>query len=80
MLNPDDRHIRVYQKRTGMENDDHYIKEGRMAWPLTWVVILGTLPGVFIGYFIRVLYLPDPETFRLFVCCVLLLIGGQTVL
>jgi len=59
-----------------MENDDHYIKEGRMAWPLTWVVILGTLPGVFIAYFIRVLYLPDPGTFRLFVGCVPLFIGG----
>jgi hypothetical protein len=54
-----------------------YIKEGRMAWPLTWVVILGTLPGVFIGYFIRVLYLPDPGAFRLFVGCVLLYIGSK---
>jgi uncharacterized protein len=52
-----------------------YIKEGRMAWPLTWVVIAGTLPGVFIGYYIRVLYLPDPKTFKLFVGCVLLYIG-----
>src|SRR4030043_471703 len=30
-----------------------YLKEGRMAWPLTWVVIAGTLPGVFIGYYLR---------------------------
>ena len=52
-----------------------YIKEGRMAWPLTWVVIAGTLPGVFIGYYLRVLYLPDPATFKLFVGCVLLYIG-----
>lgn len=52
-----------------------YLKEGRMAWPLTWVVILGTLPGVFIGYFLRVLYLPDPRAFKLFVGCVLLYIG-----
>jgi len=52
-----------------------YIKEGRMAWPLTWVVIAGTLPGVFIGYYIRVLYLPDPKVFKLFVGCVLLYIG-----
>ena len=52
-----------------------YIKEGRMAWPLTWVVILGTLPGVFIGYFLRVKYLPDPRSFKLFVGCVLLYIG-----
>jgi uncharacterized membrane protein YfcA len=52
-----------------------YIQEGRMAWPLTWVVIAGTLPGVFIGYYLRVLYLPDPKTFKLFVGCVLLYIG-----
>lgn len=54
-----------------------YLREGRMAWPLTWVVILGTLPGVFIGYYLRVLYLPDPRTFKLFVGCVLLYIGGR---
>jgi len=54
-----------------------YIKEGRMAWPLTWVVIVGTLPGVFIGYYLRVLYLPDPRTFKLFVGCVLLYIGSR---
>jgi uncharacterized protein len=52
-----------------------YVKEGRMAWPLTWVVIAGTLPGVFIGYYLRVLFLPDPKTFKLFVGCVLLYIG-----
>ena len=52
-----------------------YIKEGRMAWPLTWVVIAGTLPGVFIGYYLRVRYLPDPRIFKLFVGCVLLYIG-----
>ncbi len=52
-----------------------YIKEGRMAWPLTWVVVAGTLPGVFLGYYVRVLYLPDPKSFKLFVGCVLLYIG-----
>ena len=52
-----------------------FLKEGRMAWPLTWVVIIGTLPGVFIGYYLRVLYLPDPRSFKLFVGCVLLYIG-----
>lgn len=48
-----------------------------MAWPLTWVVIVGTLPGVFIGYYLRVLYLPDPKAFKLFVGCVLLYIGSR---
>jgi uncharacterized protein len=54
-----------------------YVKEGRMAWALTWVVIAGTLPGVFIGYYLRVLYLPDPRAFKAFVGCVLLYIGGR---
>ncbi|MGE5259122.1 MAG: sulfite exporter TauE/SafE family protein [Hyphomicrobiales bacterium] len=54
-----------------------YLKEGRMAWPLTWIVILGTLPGVLIGYYLRVLYLPDPKAFKLFVGLVLLYIGGR---
>jgi uncharacterized membrane protein YfcA len=52
-----------------------YLKEGRMAWPLTWVVIVGTLPGVFIGYYLRILYFPDPKAFKLFVGCVLLYLG-----
>jgi uncharacterized protein len=56
-----------------------YLKEGRMAWPLTWVVIIGTLPGVFIGYYLRVLYLPDPRAFKLFVGCVLLYIGVRLI-
>mgnify|MGYP005845718783 FL=1 len=54
-----------------------YIREGRMAWPLTWVVILGTLPGVFAGALIRIRYLPDPRAFKLFVGLVLLYLGGR---
>ncbi len=54
-----------------------YVRDGRMAWPLTWVVIVGTLPGVFIGYYLRVLYLPDPRSFKAFVGCVLLYLGGR---
>jgi hypothetical protein len=54
-----------------------YLKEGRMAWPLTWIVIAGTLPGVLIGYYLRVLYLPNPKAFKFFVGCVLLYIGAR---
>ena len=54
-----------------------YIREGRMAWPLTWIVIVGTFPGVLIGYYLRILYLPDPRAFKLFVGCVLLYIGSR---
>lgn len=52
-----------------------YIREGRMVWPLAGVIVAGTLPGVFLGYYLRILYLPDPGSFRLFVGCVLLYIA-----
>ncbi len=52
-----------------------YWREGRMVWPLTWVVIAGTLPGVFIGAVVRVGYLPDPRHFKLFAAGVLMYIG-----
>jgi uncharacterized membrane protein YfcA len=52
-----------------------YLREGRMVWPLTWVVIAGTLPGVLIGAVVRVRYLPDPTTFKIFAGVVLLYVG-----
>lgn len=54
-----------------------YIREGRMVWPLTMAVAAGTLPGVFIGALIRIVWLPDPRLFKLFAGCVLLYIGGR---
>jgi uncharacterized membrane protein YfcA len=51
-----------------------YLREGRMLWSLTVVTALGTLPGIAIGYVVRVRYLPDPATFKLFVGGVLLYI------
>lgn len=57
-----------------------FIKEGRMLWPLTWLVAIGTLPGVIGGVFIRILYLPSAATFKIFVGGVLLLIGGKLFL
>lgn len=54
-----------------------FIREGRMAWPLTAVLVAGTLPGVFVGYYLRVALLPDPRTFKLFVGCVLLYISAR---
>lgn len=56
-----------------------FIKEGRMVWPLTFVVIVGTLPGVFIGALVRVNWLPDPTNFKLFAAAVLFYIGGRMV-
>ncbi|MDL2316479.1 sulfite exporter TauE/SafE family protein [Desulfovibrio sp. OttesenSCG-928-A18] len=56
-----------------------YIREGRMVWPLTVAVAVGTLPGVFIGAIVRVVWLPDPKAFKLFAAMVLLYIGGRLV-
>jgi hypothetical protein len=52
-----------------------YLKEGRMAWPLAGIISIGTLPGVFVGYYIRIHYLPDPKNFKFFVGCVLVYTG-----
>ena len=57
-----------------------YILEKRMLWPLTWAVIIGTLPGVFIGAWVRVKYLPDPKNFKLFAGLVLCYIGFRLLL
>ncbi|HDQ40241.1 MAG TPA: sulfite exporter TauE/SafE family protein [Desulfonatronum sp.] len=52
-----------------------FIREGRMVWPLTWVVIAGTVPGVLLGVILRIKYLPDPTHFKVFAGLVLLYIG-----
>jgi hypothetical protein len=52
-----------------------YIREGRMAWPLAWVAITGTLPGIFAGAWVRVNYLHNPGSFRVFAGLVLLYLG-----
>jgi uncharacterized membrane protein YfcA len=52
-----------------------YIREGRMAWTLTWVTIAGTLPGIFAGAWIRVNYLHDPGAFKVFAGLLLLYLG-----
>ncbi len=52
-----------------------FIREGRMVWPLTWVVIAGTVPGVLLGVVLRIQFLPDPRHFRFFAGLVLLYIG-----
>lgn len=57
-----------------------YWREGRMVWPLTWIVVAGTLPGVFIGAFVRINYLLDADNFKLFAAAVLLYIGSKMIL
>jgi uncharacterized membrane protein YfcA len=52
-----------------------FTKEGRMAWPLAFIIVAGIIPGVLLGYYLRIKYLPDPKTFKLFVGLVLLYVG-----
>ncbi|MEE4262020.1 MAG: sulfite exporter TauE/SafE family protein [Desulfobacteraceae bacterium] len=52
-----------------------YIKECRFAWPVALIIVAGIIPGVLVGYYIRILYLPDPRVFKLFVGVVLLLLS-----
>lgn len=54
-----------------------FAKERRMIWPLTAAVVVGTLPGVLIGAWARLEYLPDPRNFKLFAGLVLLGICGR---
>ncbi len=54
-----------------------YIRDGRMAWPLVWVVVAGTLPGVVVGGLLRVHVFLDPRGFKFFVGLVLLYLGGR---
>ncbi len=54
-----------------------YARDGRMAWPLVWLIILGTLPGVVVGFYLRALYLPDLARFKLFVGAVLLYLAWR---
>jgi hypothetical protein len=45
-----------------------------MVWPLAMATIIGTLPGLVIGAYMRVYLLNDPRDFKLFVGLVLLYI------
>jgi uncharacterized membrane protein YfcA len=56
-----------------------YVREGRMVWPLAWVVVAGTLPGVLVGAVVRVRLLPDPTAFKAFAGLVLAWIGARLV-
>ncbi len=52
-----------------------YAKERRFLWILAFVTLLGTIPGIFIGSLVRVIFLLDAKTFKLFIGIVLLYLG-----
>jgi uncharacterized membrane protein YfcA len=54
-----------------------YVREQLVVWPLAVVVILGSLPGVFVGAVLRITYLSDPRIFAVFVSLVLLYLGTR---
>jgi len=54
-----------------------YYHEKRLVKPIVWAVLIGTLPGVFIGAILRIHFFLDPRVFKLFVGLVLLYIGSR---
>ncbi len=56
-----------------------YQRERRMIWALAWTIIIGSLPGMFLGAVIRIKYLPDPRDFKPFAGAVLLYIAVRLI-
>ena len=56
-----------------------YARECRFVWPVAILIVAGIIPGVLIGYYLRITYLPDPKAFKFFVGCVLLLIAVKLI-
>ncbi len=56
-----------------------YAREHRMIWPLAWIIIFGGIPGVMAGALIRITYLSDSQSFKIFVATVLLIIGAKLI-
>ena len=54
-----------------------YARDRRMAWRLAGLIILGTLPGVVLGFHLRTRCLPDAARFKLFVGAVLLYLAWR---
>lgn len=52
-----------------------YYREKRMVWPLAGTIIIGAMPGLFLGAIIRVTYLHELGSFKPFVGFVLAYIG-----
>ena len=56
-----------------------YIRECRFAWPVALIMAGGIIPGVLIGYYVRIKLLPDPNSFKLFVGFVLLFLALKLI-
>jgi uncharacterized membrane protein YfcA len=56
-----------------------YARQKRVFWALAVSIVTGAVPGVFVGYWLRVTWLPDPRNFKLFVGIVLLMVAWRLV-
>ncbi|AEH22900.1 protein of unknown function DUF81 [Thermodesulfobacterium geofontis OPF15] len=56
-----------------------YWKEKRFYYPLTLIIILGTFPGVIIGYLLRISFFEELKRFKLLVGLVLLTIAIRLI-
>ena len=56
-----------------------YWKEKRFFLPLTLIIILGTLPGIITGYFLRISFFKELKRFKLLVGLVLLSIAIRLI-
>jgi len=54
-----------------------FFREGRLDWWLAGALIAGYLPGMFLGMLVRILLLPDPRHFKLFIAVVLLYLAWR---
>ena len=54
-----------------------YAREKRMDWRLAGMIAVGTLPGLVIGWWLRVNWLLDPRLFKFFVGLVLVWLGSR---
>lgn len=57
-----------------------YYKEQRFVWPLTCFIIIGTLPGLLIGTFLRLTVFLEFSRFKFFVGLVLVYIGSRLIM
>jgi hypothetical protein len=55
-------------------------REGRLFGALAQPLMIGTVPGILVGYYLRTTVLSDPETFKVFAACVLGAVGVKLVL
>ncbi|MEO5331716.1 MAG: sulfite exporter TauE/SafE family protein [Magnetococcus sp. YQC-5] len=54
-----------------------YWREGRMFWSLAALIIVGTLPGIVLGFYLRLLYLAQAGRFKIFVGVVMLYLSWR---